>query len=149
MLAKPLNTLLTPPRHESLTKPSGQFKPLIMVYDDRCSLCQRGKALLTALDVYGQLGWVSLHDEAILQTLPGVTNLPPPQQRDQAIHAVSHGGQWYVGANAVAQALCLCPWPMTWVGKLLLWPVAQPVAHRAYGWIAERRHCLLPPLPKS
>lgn len=147
MLAKLFNTLLTPAADTSLTLASGQFKPLIMVYDAHCSLCQRSRLLLSALDVYGQLGWVSLHDEATLQTLPGAANLPSPQQRDEALHAVSHGGQWYVGANAVAQALCLCPWPLPWVGRVLLWPVTQPLTHRVYGWIAQRRHCLLPPLP--
>jgi lipase maturation factor 1 len=107
----------------------------VLLYDGNCGFCLRWVRRLQRWDRRSALDYVAAADRGAVVGLPPLSDAA----LDRAMHLVTPDGRVYAGARALPALLRLLPG-----GRILLplmrVPGVQPLADRAYAWVAARRH---------
>ena len=115
----------------------------LVLYDAKCGLCARSKKLITALDSFNALIWVSMEIDELDKYF---NNLPSLEQRRGAITVWKPPSKVNQGPLAMADIYEVLPVPICWLSTLLRWPLIQPLTWSVYNFISANRHRWLPPL---
>jgi len=107
----------------------------VLLYDGDCGFCRRWVSRLQRWDRHKAIEYVAAADRGAVGGLPSLSDAA----LDRAMHLVTRDGLVYPGARALPALLPLLPG-----GRLLMpllrVPGVQPLADRAYAWVAARRH---------
>ncbi|CAN5154159.1 hypothetical protein BH09ACT11_BH09ACT11_04060 [soil metagenome] len=106
----------------------------LILYDDDCGFCTRVAHLASRLGIRAQIQALSTADLISL----GVS----PERSIRELPYVDGSGQVHYGHHAFAAALATGSRVHRWVGRALeRWPI-DPIAARAYTWLAANRQHL-------
>lgn len=87
---------------------------LIVLYDDKCPICQKAKKWLESIDKTGSICFQGLHGKWVSHNL---THIPQDQLQEQ-LHVITYEGQIYSGAAAYREIAEVVP--VTSFGSMLL-----------------------------
>lgn len=109
--------------------------PLTVFYDHSCLLCRSEMHNIKARDHADVLRLVDASDGvALAQCAPGQS----PQALMALLHARDAAGVWYIGIDAFV--VIYGATDMTWVARMLSWPVVKPLAKALYPSVARNRN---------
>ncbi|MDX2267394.1 MAG: DCC1-like thiol-disulfide oxidoreductase family protein [Bryobacter sp.] len=131
----PLERLVDKLRQRKLPLPEAGEQKLTLLFDGHCRFCIGQMRLLKMVDVFGQLRFLSLHDEQARELAPSFSH----DELMQQMVAVSPSGQAAGGAAAVRTLSRHLP--MLWIlAPLLHFPGSLPLWAWAYRQVAESRY---------
>ena len=105
-----------------------------VIYDGHCRFCRSQIALLRRLDLWGALGFTSLHDASVSHDFPEISQDDLLSQ----MYVIDTAGRARGGAEAVrylSRRLVLL-WPLA---ALLHIPGTMPLWKSLYGFVARNR----------
>lgn len=111
--------------------------PLTVFYDHSCQLCRSEMHNIKARDHGDVLRLVDASDAAVLAQYQADR---PQQDLMTLMHARDAAGIWYIGVDAFV--VMYQATDMTWVGRVLSWPVVHAVAKAVYPSVARNRYRL-------
>ena len=107
----------------------------VLLYDGDCGFCRRWVSRLQRWDRHKAIEYVAAADRGAVVGLPPLSDAA----LDRAMHLVTRDGRVYAGARALPALLPLLPGGRHLM-PLMKVPGVQPLADRAYAWVAARRH---------
>lgn len=110
---------------------------LEVLYDDRCTMCQRSVRVLTSLDLFERLEFVDLHGLDLASYRQGTGVALSHAELNEAMHVVWKGRAYrgFDGIRKIAAAL-----PLLWtMAPLMYLPGIPQLGRRRYRAIAARR----------
>lgn len=109
----------------------------VLIYDGRCTFCERQSARLMRWVRRDSLVRVSFHEPGVLERYPALTR----EQCDRAMQLVLPDGRIVAGARAVAEAIRLRR-RIGWMANVYYLPGLRWMIDRGYDWIARHRYRL-------
>ena len=117
-----------------MTQTSQPLYPITLFFDGSCQLCSSEIRNLKLRDTEGRLAFIDC-------SAPGFTGGPAPRAAlMDAIHSVDASGHVHVGVQTFRLAYAAVG--MSWVSRVLDWPLVGPWAERAYPVLVRNRYRL-------
>jgi predicted DCC family thiol-disulfide oxidoreductase YuxK len=109
--------------------------PHYLLYDDRCTFCQRFRDWVVRRDRFKRIEPVGFHDPRLPHIAPGLTG----ERLFKSMHLVLPEGTIVSGHRAMPKILELLP-AWAWLGRLLrILPGSEWLSGKVYTWIATHR----------
>ncbi len=119
----------------ALPDPDPQQRATVVIWDGDCKFCLSQVQRLRGFDLFGQLGYLSLHDPRVAERYPDLSHADLMKQ----MWVVTRDGRKFGGADAGRYLSRKLP-GLWWLAPLLHIPFTMPLWRWLYGKIAERRY---------
>jgi len=110
---------------------------LVLLYDERCALCQRSVQTLGRLKLAVPLTMLPLQRADLSSLASGLTR----EQLMAELHVITRGGEVFRGADAVFRILQEVP-SLRWISMIGRIPGLHGASRTVYRWIARHRYRL-------